>query len=509
MAIQPVTMKVFRPIRLFAVLGLALLVHGVGHGQRKRNLQPDTVVPTRLSENGKYYAIVIGINHYPPRLPSLVTAVHDAQAIADVLKQDYGFQVTLLLDGDATRNHILDTISSYRDKLNENDNLLIYYAGHGYSDRGADKAYWLPVDADSIYSSNRIIADDLTTDVRGQNARHVLIVSDSCYSGGLTRSVNSPTESAGRMVFLNRMLSNRSRTLMASGGDEPVSDSGTDGHSVFAYAILRSLQRPEQPIFTGSDLLYGSVRQQVAGKSSQVPQYAYIRNSDDEQGDFVFVRNGVQLTQVQPAVPQVPTVDQTLPSRATDSFVLLHAPAGAEIHVDREFAAHSTGEVFRVKVQPGPREIEVFQPGYQPWKQVVSAQAGKQVELTATLVAAVASDAGGHSAKAGMLSEADMNQIRNLLAHYAGAVNSRDIKQMKAVWPEIPGNKAEQVRTLPKGARISLSVVSASLLETNENAVVRCKQTLEQDGKSSDDNVTFYLGRLRGGWIINQIPSSN
>jgi len=421
-------MKALSIVKLIVLLEFTVLVLPFTHSQQQRRVEPvDTVTP-RFYENGRYYAIVIGINRYPSPLPTLETAVNDAQAIANVLEKDYGFQVTLLIDSEATRNHILDAINSFHDKLNENDNLLIYYAGHGYWNNSAEKAYWLPVDADSTYSSNRIIADELTADVRGQNARHVLIISDSCYSGGLSRSVNSPTESAGRTAFINRMLGNRSRTLMSSGSNEPVSDSGTDGHSVFAYAVLRSLLQPRQGIFTASDLLYGSIRQQVAGKSNQLPQYAYIRNSNDDQGDFVFVRNGADLSQLQPSGPQVSI-------EGTDTL---------------------------------PR-----------------------IDNLATL------------------SDADMTQIRDLLSRYAKAVNGRDVKQLKSTWPEIPAKKVEQVRTLPKGARISLTLTTARLLDTNENAVVRCKQTYELEGKSEDDNVTFYLGRLNNGWIINQIPSSN
>ena len=207
----------------------------------------------------------------PRRLPKLATAVADARSIAQVLRDNYGFKVKLLIDQDATRNNILQDIAEYRKKLNDNDNLLIYYAGHGYNDRRADKTYWIPVDADSVYSPNRIIADELTTDIRIQSARHVLIVSDSCYSGGLSRDVSSLGESGGQIAFLNRMLKGRSRTLMASGGDEPVADGGTDGHSVFAYALLRALQETPLTVFTAGDLFYGSVRQRVAGNSSQVP----------------------------------------------------------------------------------------------------------------------------------------------------------------------------------------------------------------------------------------------
>ena len=205
-------------IRLAIVAGLVLFVPAQTYSQTSRNIDP----PLRISERGKYYAIVIGINNYRSPLSTLVTPVNDARAIAAVLTESYGFQVKLLLNQEATRVHILDAIIQFRDTLDENDSLLIYYAGHGYSDRASDKAYWLPFDADSVYSSNRIIADELTTDVRVQNARHVLIISDSCYSGGLSRDADSPTQSAGRTVFLNRMLKSRSRTLMASGGDEQI-----------------------------------------------------------------------------------------------------------------------------------------------------------------------------------------------------------------------------------------------------------------------------------------------
>jgi uncharacterized caspase-like protein len=200
-----------------------------------------------------------GTNSYPPPLPVLVTAVDDAKAIASLLSANYGFHITLLLDKEATSVNIIDAINGFRDTLNENDSLLIYYAGHGFSDhltdnKADDQAYWLPVDANSRYSSNRIIADELTASIKAQSARHVLIISDSCFSGGLARGGDIPIESAGRTVFLNRMSRSRSRTLMASGGDEPVSDGGSDGHSVFAYGVLRALERSTQPIFTASDL---------------------------------------------------------------------------------------------------------------------------------------------------------------------------------------------------------------------------------------------------------------
>ena len=276
--------------------------------QEQRGFGQTAEVARANYANGNYYALVIGIDKYHPPLKELKTAVNDAKAIGNLLQDEYGFQVQYLLDQEATRFKILDALSRYRNTLNENDNLLISYAGHGYSYRDAEKAYWLPADADSGTSPNRIIADDLTTGVRVLPSRHVLIVSDSCYSGGLSRDADEPEHAGTQSAFIARMLKSKSRTLMASGGDEPVSDSGSNGHSVFAYAVLRALERDDQPMFTASDLFYGSVRQQVAGRSNQLPQYTIIRNSDHDEGDFVFMRKGALASSAMAATPMKATL---------------------------------------------------------------------------------------------------------------------------------------------------------------------------------------------------------
>jgi uncharacterized protein len=247
--------------------------------------------------HGKYYALLIGINAYGDPVPQLHTAVGDAKAVADVLSARYGFEVKTLLDGDATREHIFAAITHYEVALSPDDSLLIYYAGHGFENKTANKSYWLPVDANSMMSSNRISSDDLTTEMATLRARHVLLISDSCYSGGLSRAFDDPMLSKGQDAFLLKMLQGRSRNLMASGGEEPVDDGGPEGHSIFAYAVLKALQGEEQSVFTASDMFYGYVQRRVAGSSAQMPHYMPIRNSGDENGDFVFRKLDVSVAE--------------------------------------------------------------------------------------------------------------------------------------------------------------------------------------------------------------------
>lgn len=248
---------------------------------------PQSVTSSRPAETGHNYALVIGNNAYQ-HVRSLKTAEQDAKTVDAVLRERFGFDSKLVLN--ATRQDILSRISYYRRALGANDNLLIYYAGHGYFDREADKAYWLPVDARTDDNSNWISADDITSNIRAMPAQHVLVISDSCYSGTIYRGLELGMEPLGRERFLQKMSSGKSRTLMASGGNEPVADGGGGGHSVFARAFIIGLNQMGKDRFTATELFRDFVQERVAGGANQTPEYNPLRNSGHDSGDFVFSR---------------------------------------------------------------------------------------------------------------------------------------------------------------------------------------------------------------------------
>lgn len=236
---------------------------------------------------GRYYALVIGNNAYRD-LPQLETAVNDARAVARLLGQAYGHEVTLLEN--ATRADVLRALAKYRQTLTAGDNLLIYYAGHGYVDKGVELGYWLPVDAEKDNPSNWIANTDLTTAIRAIATKHVMVVSDSCYSGTLLRSApiapaRAPVE---QTEWLRRMVAKKARVVMSSGGVEPVVDGGGDGHSVFARAFLTALQENEA-VLEGQGL-FERIKRPVILNSPQTPEYADIRQAGHDGGDFLFVR---------------------------------------------------------------------------------------------------------------------------------------------------------------------------------------------------------------------------
>ncbi|RKZ89286.1 MAG: hypothetical protein DRR19_11715 [Candidatus Parabeggiatoa sp. nov. 1] len=242
--------------------------------------------------SGEYYALIIGINHYQYLKP-LKMAVTDAQAVANVLKEQYGFHVTLLLNQKATRSGIMNAFNRLNKNLDNNDHLLIYYAGHGYYDKEGNASYWLPTNAKNNEDTEWINSASITTHLRRNRARNILVVADSCYSGTLTRKrsndIKLATTPAERRRYLKQMLEKKSRVLIASGGNEPVLDSGGQGHSIFAQAFLDGLRQMNDPAFTAEELfIKQTIQERVAGKVAQTPEFQIIRQSGHDSGDFVF-----------------------------------------------------------------------------------------------------------------------------------------------------------------------------------------------------------------------------
>lgn len=246
---------------------------------------------------GKYYALVIGNDNYAA-YPALTSATEDAKAIAGVLQSRYGYDVHLL--GNANRFEILSALNDMREQLTDKDNLLVYYAGHGEIDTSR-QGYWLPVDAQlnqpNSWISNRAISDILTT----MQARHVLVIADSCYSGTMTRSALARFGGMAENVWgdwVKTMVAGRSRTALTSGGVQPVADAASKGgHSVFATALLTVL-RDNNQLLTGQELFReiaaGMALRSANAGLQQAPEYAPIQFAGHEAGEFFLMPEGAR-----------------------------------------------------------------------------------------------------------------------------------------------------------------------------------------------------------------------
>lgn len=244
---------------------------------------------------GRYFALIIGNEDYV-FFDDLRSPVRDGKALQSLLENKYGF--TTLFISNASEKNILNTINDFYDQIGENDNLLIYYAGHGNLSSSSlsrtERGYWLPVDAgkDNIanWINNSVISDHLDR----LRARSVLVISDSCYAGylGSEKSpflfgVSGGEESA---KAIEAGLSRRARVVISSGGVKPVLDgSGTD-HSVFAGALIDALQSNNSAMRDSS--LFAQLSVNVRKRSStteQIPEMKPVREAGHEGGAFYFV----------------------------------------------------------------------------------------------------------------------------------------------------------------------------------------------------------------------------
>ena len=266
----------------------------VPEGTRTAGPPPPATPKVAPLNFGTFYALVIGNESYK-YLTQLKTAVNDATAIADVLTTKYGFKTTLLKN--ATRYQILSELNRLRAQLTENDNLLIYYAGHGELDKTNLRGYWLPVDAELESDANWISSIAITDILNAMAVKHVLVVADSCYSGALTRSSIGQLE-AGRSDeernnWLKAISKSRSRVVLTSGGLQPVLDGGGGKHSVFARSFLEVLNVNSEVIEARrvyQELSARVLNDALRYRIEQVPQYAPMQFAGHESGDFLFVR---------------------------------------------------------------------------------------------------------------------------------------------------------------------------------------------------------------------------
>jgi len=247
----------------------------------------------RNSSSGNYHAIVIGnsLYHY---MESLDTPSNDAKEIAKLLKDRYGFQVQLLLD--ATREQIMVALHDAKRTLTPQDNLLIYYAGHGDVDATSGRAFWLGVEADRDTRAGWLEADHVRAKIKEMNAKHVLLVADSCFSGAIT---HPKTTTIGRGLNETRLRvqwNRRARMVLTSGEVTPVADSAGDGnHSVFARYFIQVLRQNDN-VMSGEMLSHELSGRMLAqpvqvGQNGQRqrPTYSTLQDANHDIGDFFFV----------------------------------------------------------------------------------------------------------------------------------------------------------------------------------------------------------------------------
>ena len=254
-------------------------------GKEKTNAAPVTATNSGpLNYNPVYHAILIAESEYADKnILSLEGPVKDMRKIYNLLVNNYSF-IPANTDSlvNVSRANILEAIIKKANAMNENDNLFIFYAGHGQMITQPDKSeegFLVPQDAVKGMLSSYISSDDLLRTIKYSKAKHILFVADACFAGSLFRDMATDAPLAVADAYKDK-----SRKLLASGNRTVVPD-----QSEFIEYLRLALQENREKYITAEQLI-DSFKNQYKNTTHLQLQYYPIKNVDDLGGQFVFKR---------------------------------------------------------------------------------------------------------------------------------------------------------------------------------------------------------------------------
>jgi len=259
----------------------------------------------RVTTRGKQWAVFIAIDEYKEWGP-LLYPVKDAQEIKKILLDNYYFdEVRELYNKNATAATIRRLFIDLQDKTGPNDSVFVFHAGHGINEDRTRTPAWIPYDGgfDIYAQSNWLSHLQIRSMLDSLKAKHVFLISDSCFSGDLLDSTRGTAET---VINYPTAYDRVSRQAMSSGASEQVKDL-----SEFAARLISTLLRTETPYITPDYLLSQIKTAQTARPLSTMPILAVIPRSGHQLGgSFLFFRKNPKLppppvvTNPQPVNPE-------------------------------------------------------------------------------------------------------------------------------------------------------------------------------------------------------------
>jgi uncharacterized caspase-like protein len=229
------------------------------------------------------YAVIIGINDYQDQgITQLDNPINDATTLYETLISNYTFnRENIYFLKNPVRAQIIETFDKVSEKVTENDNLLVFYAGHGQWSIKKKLGYWLPSDARISNTADWIYNSTIQDIIASIPAKHTLLIADACFSGSIFKTRKAFNDAPSSIEKLYELSS---RKAMTSGTMTEVPDK-----SVFIEYLNKRLKENKEP-YLSSEQLFSSFREAVMNNSQSTPQYGTIQATGDEGGDFIFVR---------------------------------------------------------------------------------------------------------------------------------------------------------------------------------------------------------------------------
>jgi uncharacterized protein with WD repeat/uncharacterized caspase-like protein len=202
-----------------------------------------------IKRRGKDYALLIATDKYRNWKP-LGNPIRDATALADTLRNYYGFQTEVIKN--PMVSEVGDVLEKYQKlQYGDNDQLFIFIAGHGHYMHNSKLGYLVFSDSNSVDSdrtgSSYISYPWLRNMIDNIPCRHILLVIDACYSGTFDETIakRGPFRGASDVVlpkFIEEKMQFMTRRFITSGSNETVPDGDKNKHSPFTDSLLETLR---------------------------------------------------------------------------------------------------------------------------------------------------------------------------------------------------------------------------------------------------------------------------
>jgi beta-lactam-binding protein with PASTA domain len=300
--------------------------------------------------------------------------------------------VGLLYGQEATREKILRSLRTKLETLGEDASLLIYYAGHGQLDPLTDTGYWVPSNATLYDEDTWISFANIQTllSAPGVEARHILVLTDSCYGGALARSGPTPGHKGPAdesdvsykqyRQRLGDLARKRSRQIIASGGYEQVPD-----RSDFADLLKQALKNNTYPAMDAELLFYKEVYPKLKFIGQQEPTISRFVRGPDVNGQFILVRQDLDTQQTEvndktedPGEKKSDGVPETSARLTVRSNV-----SNDRVYID---GAHEGSTRVDKQMAPGTYTVRVEKEGYKTFEERTELAAGDKVVIQARLL---------------------------------------------------------------------------------------------------------------------------
>ncbi len=250
----------------------------------------------------------IAIDEYQSNVwPNLNNAVFDVEKISQILIDKYSFELFhgSLTNNQATRDSIYSAFISIKQFVDSFDNLIILFTGHGQMNPQTNRGYWVPTDGTTNPSTliENAVIKDFIEDI---DAKHIWLISDSCFSGTFltrTRGVIEEKE-------YTQLTFHKSRWMLASGGEERVSDGQPGQHSPFAKYLIRFLENNTNAFCSVNEIIK-YVTTLTNNNSKQTSRGAFIDNIGHEDGEMVLNLNKefiIQNINTTRGIPNTPSL---------------------------------------------------------------------------------------------------------------------------------------------------------------------------------------------------------